>query len=123
GRAGVGLDNIDVKAASASGVVVVSTPEQNSLSVAELAIGMMFALARHIASGDRHVRSGGWDRRRFTGVELAGKTLGLVGLGRIGFLTGLRARALGMEVIAHDEYVSHNSAALSEALTRSVGLA
>ena len=122
GRAGVGLDNIDVKAASAGGIVVVSTPEQNSLSVAELAVGMMFALARNIASSDRHVRGGGWDRRRFTGVELSGKTLGLVGLGRIGFLTGLRARALGMEVIAHDEFVSPDSAAVSETRARLVGL-
>ncbi len=122
GRAGVGLDNIDVKAASARGVVVVSTPEQNSLSVAELAVGMMFALARNIASGDRHVRSGGWDRRRFTGIELAGKTLGLVGLGRIGFLTGLRARALGMTVIAHDDFVSPDSAMVSETQARLVGM-
>lgn len=122
GRAGVGLDNIDVRAASALGIVVVYTPEQNSLSVAELAVGMMFALARNLSAADRHVRGGGWDRRRFTGVELASRTLGLVGLGRIGFLTALRARALGMDVIAHDDFISPDSAVVTEPRARLVSL-
>lgn len=122
GRAGVGLDNVNVPAATEAGVVVVFTPEQNSLSVAELAIAMMFGLARHLSAADRHVRAGGWERAKFTGIELAGKTLGLVGLGRIGFLTGIRARALGMNVIAHDEFVSPDAAAVSETQARLVDL-
>lgn len=114
GRAGAGLDNIDLRAASAAGIVVVSTPDQNSLSVAELTLAMMFALARRLTVADRSTKQGGWERQRFTGIELSGKTLGLVGLGRIGFLTGLRARALGMRVIAHDTYVSPDAAAVTE---------
>lgn len=114
GRAGVGLDNIDLGAASAAGVVVVSTPDQNSISVAELVLAMMLALARKLLPADRDTRAGGWDRHRFTGVELYGKTLGLVGLGRIGFLTALRARALGMQIVAHDAYISPDAAAVSE---------
>ncbi|MBE7538405.1 MAG: hydroxyacid dehydrogenase [Opitutaceae bacterium] len=114
GRAGAGLDNVDVHAASAAGVVVVSTPDQNSLSVAELVLAMMFALARQLTVADRSTKQGGWERQKFTGIELSGKTLGLVGLGRIGFLTGLRARALGMRVIAHDAFVSPDAAAVTE---------
>ena len=114
GRAGVGLDNIDVAAASAAGVVVVSTPDQNSLSVAELAIGLMLSLARHISAADRDTRGGGWNRQRFIGTELHGRTLGVIGLGRIGFLTAMRARALGMRIIAHDVFVNPDSAAVSE---------
>ena len=96
GRAGVGLDNVDIAAASAAGVVVVSTPDQNSISVAELALGMMLSLARKLPAADRHTKEGGWQRQRYTGVELYGKTLGVVGLGRIGFLTAIRAQGLGM---------------------------
>jgi D-3-phosphoglycerate dehydrogenase / 2-oxoglutarate reductase len=114
GRAGVGLDNIDVKAASDAGVVVVWTPEQNSISVAELAIGMMLSLARMIPVADRSTRGGGWERQKFTGVEMFGKTLGIVGLGRIGFLVATRAKALGMRIIAHDNFVSPDSFMVSE---------
>jgi D-3-phosphoglycerate dehydrogenase / 2-oxoglutarate reductase len=114
GRAGAGLDNIDVAAASAAGVVVVSTPDQNSLSVAELAVGMMFALARHLPAADRDTRGGGWRRQQFVGIELHGKTLGLVGLGRIGFMTALRARALGMRIIAHDDFINPDATAVTE---------
>lgn len=121
GRAGVGLDNIDVAAATAAGVVVVSTPDQNSLSVAELAIGMMLCLARHIAPADRDTRGGGWRRQRFVGIELYGKTLGVVGLGRIGFLTATRARALGMRIMAHDRFISPDSAAVIESHAEMVG--
>ncbi len=92
GRAGVGLDNVDCAAASAAGVVVAYTPEQNSISVAELAIGMMLALARTIPAADASAKSGAWDRKRFMGgVELYGKVIGIVGMGRIGFLTAMRA--------------------------------
>src|SRR3954465_3892741 len=106
GRAGGGLDNVDVKRATESGVVVAWTPEQNSISVAELALGMMLSLARMIPAADRSTRGGGGERSRFGGTELYGKMLGLVGFGRIGFLTAMRARAFGMDVVAHDAYVS-----------------
>lgn len=122
GRAGAGLDNIDLRAASAAGIVVVSTPDQNSLSVAELVLAMMFALARQLMVADRSTKQGGWERQKFTGIELSGRTLGLVGLGRIGFLTGLRARALGMRVIAHDTYVSPDVAAVTETQAELVSL-
>jgi D-3-phosphoglycerate dehydrogenase len=84
GRAGVGLDNVDAEAASKAGVVVVYAPEQNSVSVAELTVGLILSLARMIPAADHSTKAGGWDRKRFTGVELQGKTLGVVGLGRIG---------------------------------------
>jgi D-3-phosphoglycerate dehydrogenase / 2-oxoglutarate reductase len=114
GRAGAGLDNIDVAAATAAGVVVVSTPDQNSVSVAELALGFMFALARHIPAADRDTHAGGWQRQKFVGSELYGKTLGIVGLGRIGFLTAVRARAMGMRIIAHDQWISPDAVAVAE---------
>jgi D-3-phosphoglycerate dehydrogenase len=114
GRAGVGLDNVDVKAASDAGVVVVWTPEQNSISVAELAIGLMLTLARQIAVADRSTRAGGWERQKFTGTELFGKTLGVVGLGRIGYLVAMRAKAFGMRIIANDAFVSPDSFIVTE---------
>ena len=114
GRAGAGLDNIDVEAASNAGVVVVYAPEQNSISVAELAVGMMLTLSRKINTADRETKAGKWDRHRFTGTELYGKTLGVVGLGRIGYRTGLRARAFGMNVIVHDDYVNPDGITVSE---------
>jgi D-3-phosphoglycerate dehydrogenase len=115
GRAGVGLENVDCTAASAAGVVVVYAPEQNSISVAELAIGMMLALSRMIPAADRSAKSGAWDRKRFmSGVELYGKTLGVVGMGRIGFLTAMRARAFGMDIVAFDPQVSPDAPAIVE---------
>ena len=114
GRSGAGLDNIHVPAATAAGVVVVSTPDQNSISVAELTLGMMLALARKLPEACGHTREGGWERHRFVGTELYGKTLGIVGLGRIGFLLALRARALGMDIVAHDLYVNPDSVAVTE---------
>ncbi|MFN0120457.1 MAG: hydroxyacid dehydrogenase [Blastocatellia bacterium] len=105
GRAGVGLDNVDVQAASDHGVVVAFTPEQNTNSVAELVIGMILSLARMIPAADRDTKQGGWNRQRFTGTEIIGRTLGLVGLGRIGLCTAAKARALGMEIMAYDPYV------------------
>jgi len=113
-RAGAGLDNIDVAAATSAGVVVASTPSQNSLSVAELTLGLMLALARNIPAADRHVKSGGWDRLRFLGGELFGKTLGVLGFGRIGFLTARRAAAFGMHVLAYDPYVDPDSVPVVE---------
>lgn len=114
GRAGAGLDNIDVPAATAAGLVVASTPDQNSLSVAELTLGLMLALARKVPAADRHAKGGGWARQQFVGTELYGKTLGVVGLGRIGLLTALRARAFGMRIVAHDAYISPDAVAVCE---------
>jgi D-3-phosphoglycerate dehydrogenase len=118
GRAGVGLDNIDSAAATKAGIVVVYAPEQNAISVAELALGMMLGLARMIPAADRSTKARKWERKRFVGTELYGKTLGLIGLGRIGFLTAMRARAFGMDVIAFDPQVSPDSIAVTETHAR-----
>jgi D-3-phosphoglycerate dehydrogenase len=122
GRAGAGLDNIEVPAATAKGIVVVSTPDQNSISVAELSIGMMLGLARKIPAANQHAHGGGWERQRFTGTELYGKNFGVAGLGRIGFLTALRARALGMNILAHDNYISPDAVAVAETRAELTGL-
>ena len=114
GRAGAGLDNIEVPAATAKGIVVVSTPDQNSISVAELTLGMMLGLARKIPQANQSTHGGGWERQKFVGTELYGKNFGVVGLGRIGLLTALRARALGMNILAHDTYVSPDAVAVTE---------
>lgn len=103
-RAGAGLDNIDTDAATKAGVVVSFAPSENSLSVAELAMGMFISLARRIAAADRDIRDGNWNRALFTGSELSGKTLGIVGIGRIGTLVAHRAKAFGMNLIAHDKF-------------------
>ncbi len=106
GRAGVGVDNIDVAAATARGVVVMNTPFGNAVTTAEHAIAMMMALARQIPGADRSMRSGKWEKARFVGVELAGKTLGLVGCGAIGSIVASRAQGLRMRVIAADPFLS-----------------
>jgi len=111
-RAGVGVDNIDVAAASASGVVVSYTPAANAVSVAELAIGLMLAFARNIPAADADTRAGGWNRQRYMGTELAGKTLGVVGFGRIGQMTAERARAFEMKIVAADAWLKPDSPAL-----------
>lgn len=108
-RAGAGLDNVDVAAATEAGVLVCYAPEQNAISVAELTLGMMLTLARHIGRADRDTKAGGWARQAFTGTELFGKTIGIVGFGRIGFLVAMRARAFGMRVLAHDPFASPDS--------------
>jgi D-3-phosphoglycerate dehydrogenase len=117
-RAGVGLDNVDCAAASEAGIVVVYAPEQNAISVAELALGMMLSLARMIPAADRSAKAKKWERQRFVGSELYRKTLGLVGFGRIGFLTAMRARAFGMEIIAHDPQVSPDLVTITESQAR-----
>jgi D-3-phosphoglycerate dehydrogenase len=122
GRAGVGLDNIDLPAASDRGVVVVFTPEQNANSVAELTLGLIFALARKIAAADFDTKRGGWDRQQFTGIELLGKTLGLVGFGRIGACTAMKARALGMEILAYDPLIDSESLKAMELRARLTSL-
>jgi D-3-phosphoglycerate dehydrogenase len=114
GRAGVGLDNIDVAAAAQAGVIVTSTPDQNAISVAELAIGLMISLARNIPVADADTKCGNWNRRRFWGTELYGKTLGIIGAGRIGFLTARRAQAFGMKILACDPLMSRDNVLLFE---------
>ncbi|MCB1234631.1 MAG: hydroxyacid dehydrogenase [Verrucomicrobiae bacterium] len=121
-RAGAGLDNIDTAAASEAGIVVSFAPSENSLSVAELALGLMISLARKISAADRDTRAGGWKRAVFTGGELSGKTLGVVGIGRIGTLVARRARAFGMRIVAHDEFVDPEAPHLRELGARLVTL-
>jgi D-3-phosphoglycerate dehydrogenase len=121
GRAGVGMDNVDLDAASQAGIVVAYTPEQNTNSVAELTIGLMIGLARMIPEADADTKRGGWNRARFHGIELSGKTLGIVGLGRIGGSAAMKARALGMEIIAYDPYVDPESLRAMEAQARLTG--
>ncbi len=99
GRAGVGLDNVDRKAAEAKGIKVVNTPEATSISVAELALGLMFACARSIPQATASLRTGKWEKKAFHGIELWGKTLGIIGSGRIGSELAKRALALGMKVL------------------------
>lgn len=101
-RAGVGLDNVDVKHAKERGVEVINTPGAATVSVAEHTIGLMISLARNIPQGYSSTREGRWERKKYTGSELMGKTLGLIGFGRIGQETAARARAFGMKVIAYD---------------------
>ena len=106
GRAGVGVDNIDVDAATARGVAVMNAPAGNTIAAAELTLALLLAAVRRVADADRSMREGRWDRGRFKGVELYGKTLGLVGAGRIGSTVAERARAFGMSVIAFDPYLT-----------------
>jgi len=110
-RAGTGVDNVDVAAASARGILVVNAPGANSISVAEHACALMLALARAVPAADRAMKDAKWEKRRFLGTEVRGKTLGIVGLGRIGQEVAQRARAFGMHVVAHDPYISREIAA------------
>ncbi len=106
GRAGVGVDNIDLDAATRKGIAVMNTPGANAVAVAEHTLGMMLAMARHLCRADRLMHSGKWEKKSLQGTELRGKTLGIVGLGRIGMEVARRAKAFGMEVVAHDPFVS-----------------
>lgn len=106
GRAGVGVDNVDLGAASARGIIVVNAPTSTVRSVAEHAIGLMLALARNVARGDASLRAGRWDRSQLGGIELHGRTLVLLGVGRIGREVGERARAFGMRVVGYDPFVT-----------------
>src|SRR5512136_171140 len=96
GRAGIGVDNIDVPAATKRGIVVMNTPGGNTLSTAELTLGLLLAVARHVPPAAASVAAGQWDRKSFTGRQLAGKTLGVIGLGRVGQAVAQRAAAFGM---------------------------
>jgi len=111
GRAGVGVDNVDLDAASAAGVVVMNTPGGNAVSVAEHTLALMLALARAVPQASASTKSGKWEKKKFLGNELRGKTLGIIGLGSIGREVVKRARAFEMQIVAHDPYVSSQSAA------------
>ena len=110
GRAGIGVDNIDIPAATAAGVVVMNTPFGNSITTAEHAIAMMFALARQLPAADVSTQAGKWEKNRFMGVELYGKTLGLIGAGNIGSIVADRANGLKMKVVAFDPFLSPDRA-------------
>lgn len=110
GRAGIGVDNIDVPSATERGILVVNAPQANTISAAEHALALLLAQARRIPEADAKTRSGIWDRKSFQGVELYGKILGVVGLGRIGTLVATRANAFGMKVIAYDPFVADDRA-------------
>jgi len=105
GRAGIGVDNIDLEAATRAGVLVVNAPQANTVSAAEHTMALLLAQARNIAQADAALRRGSWDRKRFRGVEVHGKTLGIIGLGNIGTLVAKRAAAFGMRLIGYDPYV------------------
>ena len=106
GRAGIGVDNVDIPAATAAGVVVMNTPFGNSITTAEHAVAMMFALARQLPAADASTQAGKWEKNRFMGVELYAKTLGLIGAGNIGSIVADRANGLKMRVIAYDPFLS-----------------
>ena len=106
GRAGVGVDNIDLEAATRKGIAVMNTPGANAVAVAEQTLGMMLAMARHLCRADALMHAGKWEKKSLQGTELRGKTLGIIGLGRIGMEVARRARAFGMTLVAHDPFVS-----------------
>ncbi len=105
GRAGVGLDNVDIETASKKGIIVMNAPTGNTLAAVELTMGMILSAARKIPTANSSTKAGGWDRKRFMGIQLHNKTLGIVGLGRIGGNVATRAKAFGMKVIAFDPYI------------------
>jgi len=111
GRAGIGVDNVDIPAATARGIVVMNTPHGNSVTTAEHAIAMILALARSIPAANTSTQAGKWEKSRFMGVEVTGKTLGLVGCGNIGSIVANRAQGLKMRVVAYDPFLSHERAA------------
>jgi D-3-phosphoglycerate dehydrogenase len=112
GRAGTGVDNIDVQAASSRGILVMNTPGANAMAAAEHSLAMMFALARHIPQATQSMREGRWDKKLFTGTELYEQTLGIIGLGKIGSIVADRALCLKMEVIGYDPYIIPEAAAI-----------
>src|SRR6187401_244369 len=111
GRAGIGVDNVDIPAATARGIIVMNTPFGNSITTAEHAISLMLALARQIPEADASTRAGKWEKNKFMGVEIFGKTLGVVGCGNIGSIVADRAIGLRMKVIAFDPFLSQELAA------------
>ncbi|PIW34124.1 MAG: phosphoglycerate dehydrogenase [bacterium (Candidatus Ratteibacteria) CG15_BIG_FIL_POST_REV_8_21_14_020_41_12] len=111
GRAGVGLDNVDIEAATAKGIIVMNSPEGNTISTAEHTLAMILALARNIPQADCSLKSKVWEKKKFTGSELYGKTLGIIGLGRIGSYIARVAVSLGMKIVGHDPFISPEKAA------------
>jgi len=126
GRAGVGVDNIDVPAATARGIVVMNAPDGNTITTAEHTIALLVALARNVPQANSSVKAALWERKKFIGAELRGKTLGIIGLGRIGRAVAQRVAALGMKIVAHDPFIASDQnqdreieiAALDEVLAR-----
>ncbi len=110
GRAGVGVDTIDVEAATERGIAVLNAPAGNTISATELTFALLLALVRRVAAADRSMKNGGWERGKFGGVELYGKTLGLIGAGRIGGEVARRARAFGMRVVVYDPFLNEERA-------------
>jgi D-3-phosphoglycerate dehydrogenase len=110
GRAGIGVDNVDIPAASRKGIIVMNTPFGNSITTAEHAVAMMFAVARQLPEADNSTRAGKWEKNRFMGVEITGKTLGVVGCGNIGSIVAMRGVGLKMHVIAYDPFLSEERA-------------
>lgn len=110
GRAGVGVDNVDVPAATRQGIVVVNSPEGNTIAAAEHAVAMMLSMSRYVPDANQSVKSGQWNRKAFIGAEVYKKTLGLVGLGKIGSHVAAAAKAMGMKLIAYDPYISNDRA-------------
>lgn len=110
GRAGVGVDNVDADAATRKGIVVMNTPGANAIAVAEHTIGLMISLARFISKADQTTRAGKWEKKSLQGTELKGKTLGIIGLGRVGVEVARRAKAFGMKILAYDPFVSQQLA-------------
>src|SRR5215813_9166064 len=114
GRAGVGVDNIDLEAATKAGIAVMNTPGANAIAVAEHTLALMLALARHLTRADSTTHAGKWEKKSLQGSELRGKVLGIVGLGRIGLEVARRAKPFEMEIIAHDPFVSDSRRRLPE---------
>src|SRR5207249_5774310 len=110
GRAGIGLDNVDVVEATRRGVMVVNAPQSNVLSAAEHTLALLLAQARNVPQANADLKAGAWNRSKWEGVELHGKTLGIVGLGRVGVLVAQRAHAFGMRLVAYDPFVSGDRA-------------
>ena len=110
GRAGIGVDNIDVAAASRKGIVVMNTPFGNAITTAEHTIAMIFAAARKIPAANQSLQSGIWDKKSFIGMELFGKKLGIIGVGNIGSIVSSLAQSLGMTIIAYDPFLSEERA-------------
>src|SRR5438270_5018188 len=106
GRAGVGVDNIELDAATRKGIAVMNTPGANAIAVAEHTLAMMLAMARHLCRANALMHAGKWEKKSLQGSELRAKTLGIIGLGRIGMEVAKRARSFGMEIVAHDPFVS-----------------
>lgn len=115
GRAGIGVDNVDVAAATEKGIIVMNTPQGNALAAAEHTLALIFAAARRVAQADRTMKEGKWEKKKLMGLEIYGKTLGIIGIGNIGSLVAEKGAALGMRVIAYDPYVSREYAEAKKA--------